>query len=388
MKPRKFIGYGRQSIDDDDKAAVLAALDSDFLTQGPAVERFEEAFAAKVGARHAIAVASGTAALHLTCLAGGLGPGDKAVTSDITFLASANAPKYCGSDIRFADVDSETVCINQDTLNKALQGERVKAVIPVHFAGLPVPLAALQGMADLVIEDAAHALGAVQSDGKPVGSCSHSDMAIFSFHPVKAITTAEGGMVTTNCDDLADRVRMLRNHGIERDAGKFVSFRSGASGPWCYEQHFLGFNYRMTDIQAALGLSQLKKLDGFIARRKQIVEQYDIAFKDVPWIEPIQTNDENRKRSGHHLFVARFDFETIKSSRKELMASLRERGIGTQVHYIPLHLQPFHKESCEGQIFGNAASYYERCLSLPLFPGMTEQDVAYVIENTITLTEC
>lgn len=383
MKPERFIGYGRQQIDDDDKAAVMAALDGDYLTQGPLVERFETAFAERVGARYGVAVANGTAALHLACLAAGVGHGDKVVTSDLTFLASASAPLLCGAEVRLADIDADTLGLCDDTVDRALLDERPNAIIPVHFAGLPVPLVGLRGRSDIIIEDAAHALGATHEDGSSVGSCSSSDMCIFSFHPVKTITTGEGGMVTTNDEGLAHKLRMLRSHGIERDPRLFEATPQADVGPWSYEQHDVGLNYRLTDIQAALGLSQLAKLDRFLARRREISAYYDEVFVGSPVIEPTQSTENYRSRSGHHLYVVKIDFDKIGRTRADVMTALRDKGIGTQVHYIPLHRQPSHisRGAGDGASFPNSEAYYQQCLSLPLFPDLKDGEVEYVVST-------
>lgn len=391
MKPTRFLGYGRQLIDDADKAAVMAVLDSDFLTQGPAIDRFEDAFAERVGAAYAVAVANGTAALHLACLAAEIGPGDTVVTSDLTFLASANAPLYCGADARLADIEADDLSISTRTVDAALGDARAKAVIPVHFAGCPAPLPTNgDGGKRVIIEDAAHALGASHAEnGAPVGSCAFSDMACFSFHAVKTITTGEGGMVTTNNKDLAARLRNLRSHGIERDAENFSATQPGDAGPWSYEQQGLGFNYRITDLQAALGHSQLAKLDAFVRRRREIALRYDAVFARVEAIVPMQADSARRDRSGHHLYATLIDFAALGTTRADFMNALRERGIGTQVHYIPLHRQPYHAARDVGghDQFVNTEAYYQKCLSLPLFPGMTDEEVEYVATQVMELVQ-
>jgi UDP-4-amino-4,6-dideoxy-N-acetyl-beta-L-altrosamine transaminase len=383
----KFIGYGRQSIDRSDIDAVVATLNSDYLTQGPAVERFEGALAERVGARHAVAVSNGTAALHLACLAAGVGPGDRGATSAITFAASANCIAYCGGEVAFIDIDRDSLGLSRPALAQLLAGDSpLKTVIPVHMAGLADGVAEIRALTGRLplIEDAAHALGGTYACGRPVGCGAYSDMAIFSFHPVKSITTGEGGAIVTNDGDLARRLRMLRNHGLERDPQYFTSadaFEGGHARPWHYEQTLLGFNYRMTDIQAALGLSQLAKLDRFLARRRDIARRYDDAFGKLANLRLPQSAPTQRARSGLHLYIAEIDFDALKTTRARFMARLRERGIGSQVHYIPVYRHPYYanRYRLDPARFANAEAYYSRCLSLPLFPAMTDEDVERVV---------
>ncbi len=383
---RPFLGYGRQSIDDADIAAVVDVLRGDFLTQGPAIERFEAALAEQTGARYAVSVSNGTAALHIACLAAGVGSRDLGLTSAITFAASANCICYAGGLPAFVDIDRTSLGMSVGGLQRAIDQEpRTKVVIPVHLAGLADSSAEIRRAAGrrIVIEDAAHSLGGQYACGKPVGCGAYSDMTILSFHPVKAITTGEGGAVLTNDEELARTLRRLRNHGIERDSSRFVgsdAFEDGNAKPWYYEQVELGFNYRMTDIQAALGLSQLSKLDLFIARRREIAARYDEAFSGVPGIELAQSASEQRARSAHHLYVLLFDFKSLKMTRSALMRQLRDFGIGTQVHYIPVYRLPYYAD--RGPVDRNqypvAESYYESCLSIPMHPGLTDEDVEYV----------
>ena len=380
---RPFLGYGRQCIDDADIAAVIDVLKSDFLTQGPAVERFEDAFAERTGARHAVAVANGTAALHLACLAAGLGPGDMAAVPTLTFVATANAPVYCGATVDLIDVELASRALAPADLRRFLEKRTdTKAVLPVHFAGLATDMAGIRAAAGrrIVIEDACHALGGTYEDGNPVGGCAHSDMSVFSFHPVKPITTGEGGAITTNDDGLAADLRRLRNHGIERDARQFSDAGEDEQGPWRYQQQSLGFNYRMTDLQAALGLAQLAKLDGFLVRRKEIASRYDEAFQGLPHLVVPQSSPEARARSGLHLYHLEVDFKSAGLTRSEMMAQLSEAGIGTQVHYIPVHRQPFHRArgDYENADFPNAERHYAGTLSIPLQPGLTDPDVDFV----------
>lgn len=376
--------YSTQCLDEADLVSVAAALAGDFLTQGKAVPRFEEALCEFTGARHAVAVSSGTAALHLACLAGGLGPDKSSVTSAITFVASANAPLYCGAASYLADVEPQTACISPRTLEAVLsRHNNVASVIPVHFAGLSIGAEALRATAGdrVIIEDACHSLGGVEEDGAPVGGCRHSDMAILSFHAVKAITTAEGGAITTNDDEFARQLRLLRSHGIERDRDLL---EQPEDGPWYYEQQLLGFNYRMTELQAALGLSQLAKLPTFMARRRELALRYHALLSDVAHVRPLH-DTEMTKRSGNHLFVVRIDFKRAGVTRAQVMERLRANNIGTQVHYIPVYRQPFHAARGVGAPadFPNSEAYYAECLSLPLHSRLDDQDVEMVVAKLV-----
>lgn len=383
----RFLGYGRQTIDQADIDAVVAVLNSDFLTQGPQVERFEAALAERVGARHAVAVSSGTAALHVACLAGGIGPGDLGLTSAITFAASANCLIYAGGHAGFVDIDPDTLGMAPAALERMLAtAASAKAVIPVHLAGLAHATADIRSIAGgrLVIEDAAHALGGFYPCGKPVGSCVYSDATVLSFHPVKQITTGEGGAILTNDPDLARRARLLRSHGIEREAERFVGADTREGGrvkPWLGEQQMLGFNYRMTDIAAALGLSQLDKLDHFLTRRRSIARRYDEAFAKLPHVRLPQSRPDERARSAHHLYIVVFDFAAMRTTRTVFMEKLAARRVGSQVHYMPVYHHPFHAQRChfERAQFPHAEDYYLGCLSLPLHPGLSDDEVERVI---------
>jgi UDP-4-amino-4,6-dideoxy-N-acetyl-beta-L-altrosamine transaminase len=390
-KSRRFLGYGRQSIDQSDVDAVVGVLRSDFLTQGPAVDKFEAALAERVGARHAVAVSSGTAALHIACLVAGLRPGDRGLTAAVTFAASANCLLYAGADAGFVDIDGNGLAMSPTALAHALEKEPgVNAIVSVHLAGLAHEAAAIRSLARkrFVIEDACHAIGGRYDCGAPIGCGAYSDMCVFSFHPVKTITTGEGGAVVTNDGDLARRLRMLRNHGIEREASRFVGGDEREGGevkPWLYEQQVLGFNYRMTDIQAALGLSQLTRLEQFLERRRAIARRYDEAFARLPHLHLPQSLPEQRGRSGHHLYIVLIDFAALRTTRTAFMGKLREHGIGTQVHYIPVYRQPYYvkRYALDRGAFPESESYYARCLSLPFYPGLTDEDVEHVIA-TIT----
>ncbi|MFI4951352.1 MAG: UDP-4-amino-4,6-dideoxy-N-acetyl-beta-L-altrosamine transaminase [Caulobacterales bacterium] len=372
--------YGRQTIEDDDIAAVAAALRSDFLTTGPAVEAFETAFAETVGARHAVACANGTAALHLAMLALDVQPGEAVVAPSITFLATANCARYVGAEVVFADVDPSSGLMTPDTLAEALTrlgGRRLRAVLPVHLRGDVAELPGLSALATeagaVLVEDAPHALGSTMTFGnvtERVGDVRHSAMATFSFHPVKTIATGEGGMVTTNDAGLAERLRILRSHGMVRPPG---------SDPWWYEMAQPGFNYRLPDILCALGLSQLAKLPRFAARRRALTKAYEAALAPLspivhiaarpPWSDPVL-----------HLMCVLIDFEAAGVSRRVVVGRLRERGVGTQVHYIPVHRQPYYRARYGDLDLPGAEAWYDRCLSLPLYPGMADDDVARVAQ--------
>jgi len=389
-----FLPYGRHLIDDDDVAAVAEVLRSASLTGGPMVARFEHAFAAAVGARHAVACASGTAALHLAALALDLGPADRVVVPSVTFLATANAATYVGADVVFADVDPDTGLMTPRHFEEALTraGRPVKAVFPVHLNG---HLADIQGIADVasshgaaVVEDACHALGGVYrgrtGERLIIGACAYSTMACFSFHPVKVIAMGEGGAITTADPGLAERLARLRSHGMVREAREFTetdqAFGSdGAANPWYYEMPEPGFNYRASEIHCALGLSQLAKLDRFLARRRQLADLYDAALAPLaPLVRPVPrpVNGE----SGWHLYVVLIDFVRASLTRAELMNRLHKLGIGTQVHYLPVHRQPCWRQRFRALSLPGADAYYDRCLSLPLFPAMADTDVARVVD--------
>ena len=395
---RRSLHYGRQHIDEDDIAAVVEVLKSDFLTQGPAVEHFEKEFAARVGANHAIAVSSGTAALHVACLAAGIGNRNVGVTSTLTFAATANAVLYCGGDVILCDVDRYGLCLAPDALRRALdQQPDTTAVLTVDFGGLAHNAAEIRAVAGdrIVIEDAAHALGGSYDDGRPIGCCAWSDMTVFSFHPVKSITCGEGGMITTNDDELARRARLFRNHGIERQPERFKTTVPPAApdeiGPWYYEQQVLGFNYRLSDIHAALGLSQLGKLGRFVARRRAIAAHYDSAFEDVPGLALHQSRPADRARSAMHLYIVELDYALLGTTRTDFMRALQQRRIKGQVHYIPVHRHPLYRERYryDPASFPRTEAYYAGCLSLPLHADMSDEETEYVISSVIkTIEQC
>ena len=380
----EFLSYGKQWIDDDDIRNVRAALSSDFLTQGPQIAEFEQALGKYTGARYCVAVANGTAALHLAVAALELAPDSEGITSTNSFVASSNAMIYNNIKPVFADIDQQTYLLDHSDLEKRIT-TRTKLIMPVHFAGQPAEMKSLKTLAEkykcAVIEDAAHAIGSRYHDGSLVGNCRYSDLTIFSFHPVKTITTGEGGAITTNDPGLYEKLLLLRNHGITREPLRLTNH----PGPWYYEMHLLGFNYRLTDLQAALGLSQLKKLDRFIQRRREIVQRYNTAFKSVPWL--IIPYEQKEVFSAFHLYVLRIDFNKINRSRLQVMEILKKKNIGTQVHYIPIHTQPYYQRRYHyhwGE-FPNAENYYQQALSIPLYPKLTDEQVQYVIGSILEL---
>ncbi|MEP3439269.1 MAG: UDP-4-amino-4,6-dideoxy-N-acetyl-beta-L-altrosamine transaminase [Hoeflea sp.] len=383
--PRRFIGYGRQSIEQGDIDAVVNCLTGDYLTQGPAIEAFESSVCEYLGARHAVAVSSGTAALHVAAMAAGAAPGVIGVTQTMTFVASANSLAYCGADVCLTDIDPDTMSMSPEALSNHLDRyPQTRIIIPVSMTGLSSNGDALRDVAGrerIIIEDASHSLGADREDGTKIGAPGYADMTVFSFHPVKPITTGEGGIVVTEDDELARRLRLLRSHGIERDPD---ALRPGHKGePWYYEQQELGLNYRLSDIQAALGTAQMGRLDNFIARRRAIAEQYDRRLSGLPHIRRCGADAGQRARSGHHLYVIGVDFAAVGKSRSEVMNLLRHHDIGSQVHYIPVHRQPWweHRFLNRTDTFPAAESYYEECLSIPCFPGMSDDEVDHVIET-------
>lgn len=376
----RVIPYGTQEIDQQDIASVVEVLKSPWLTQGPAIERFEAALVAATSSTRAVAVSNATAALHLACIALGLGPGDRLWTSPNTFVASANCARYCGAEVDFVDIDPRTYNMSVAALKKKLEqaasaGKLPKIVVPVHFSGQPCDMLAIHRLAQeygfRIIEDAAHALGAGYR-GKPVGSCEYSDATILSFHPVKIITTAEGGAVLTRDPELADRVQMLRSHGITRAASRM---KAESHGDWYYQQIELGFNYRMTDLQAALGVSQLERLANFIERRRERVSRYAEILEGSNAVLPYQAD---YAQSAWHLYVIQV---SCAKERKQVFDHLRKAGILVNVHYIPVHLQPYYRDlGFQHGDFPEAERYYERAISLPMFPGLTDEQQLYVAE--------
>lgn len=367
--------YGRQWLDDDDVAAVVEVLRSDWLTTGPKVTEFEEAFASEVGAKYAVAVSSGTAALHAAVYSLGIGPGDEVIVPSMTFAATANCVVYQGGRPVFADVDPGTLLLDPNSVLSRITS-RTKAVIAVDYAGQPCDYDALREITEryglALLDDACHALGA-RCKGRPAGSLA--DLNIFSFHPVKHITTGEGGMISTDDAGLAQRMRLFRNHGITSD-----HHQRDQQGSWFYEMVDLGYNYRITDLQCALGLSQLRKLPNFVALRQAIARRYDSAFTESPLVQPLGVRDD--VVHSYHLYVVLLNTSQVHTSRAEVFAALRAQRIGVNVHYVPVHLHPFYRErfGTEPGICPVAEAAYERILSLPIFPRMTDQDVGDVIE--------
>ena len=379
-----MIPYGRQEISQSDIDAVTQVLSSDYLTQGPCLPRFEDALAKYVGASHAVAVNSATSALHIACLALDLGPGDNLWTVPTTFVASANCAIYCGADVDFVDIDPLTYNMSPVALEVKLKKARAagslpKVVVPVALCGQSCDLAAIRNLADeynfSIIEDASHAVGGTY-ENKPIGDGRYADITIFSFHPVKIITTAEGGMALTNSSKLAAKMELFRSHGITRDPDLMTH---DADGPWYYQQIALGYNYRMTEIQAALGLSQLDRLDSYVSKRAAYAARYDELLADFPLNCPKQNPNTG---SAWHLYVINLKLEQIKKTHRQVFEGLREAGVGVNLHYIPVHLQPYYRNlGFKPGDFPAAEEYYSRAISLPLFPTMTQQDQDHVVES-------
>ncbi|MBI4843593.1 MAG: UDP-4-amino-4,6-dideoxy-N-acetyl-beta-L-altrosamine transaminase [Nitrospirae bacterium] len=398
-----MIPYGRQWIDEEDIKAVADVMRSDFITQGPKIDEFEKLIAESCGARYSVAVNSGTSALHIACLAAGAGQGDEAVTSPITFTASANCAVYCGSVPVFADINTKTYNISVAETEKKIT-KSTKMIIPVDFAGQSADMEPVFNLAKekgrqygkkiFVIEDASQAQGSYYR-GKAVGSCAFSDMTVMSFHPVKHITTGEGGAVLTNDEELYKKLRRLRNHGITNIPGDFVNREdafqhiggqlSEVVNPWYYEQIDLGYNYRITDMQCALGISQMKKLKRFTRRRREIVNMYNEFFSRIENIKtPYESPDCD---SNFHLYILLVEWERFGTNRAKFMTELKNKGIHTQVHYIPVHTQPFYRKNFKTG-WGdcpNAEEYYRNCLSIPLYPAMTDEDAKFVMDTILKL---
>ncbi len=385
---KKIIPYGKHYIDQDDINSVVDILKNKNLTQGPTVLAFEKAVANFVGSKYAVAMSSWTAGLHMAYLAAGLKENDKIITSPVTFVATSNAALYCNAKPIFSDIDPETINLCSKQLEEKVQNiDNIKIISPVHFSGLPCDMKEIKRIADkhkiTVIEDAAHALGAKYKDGSMVGNCKYSDMTGFSFHPVKSIAAGEGGMITTNNKRLYKKLLKLRSHGINKLDDKLINtelaFTGDIKNPWYYEMQELGYNYRITDIQCALGQSQLKKLNKFIERRLELVLRYDKAFATFNNVKPIQK--KYRKLSSHHLYVVEINFSNLEINRVKLMTELRNEGILTQVHYMPVTSHPYYMslgyKTCN---YRNSVDYYNKCLSLPLYYSLTNDDQSKVIK--------
>lgn len=369
-----MIPYGRQTIDEKDIDAVVETLGSDFLTTGPKVQEFERKFAKYVGAKYAVTVSSGTAALHVACLAAGLKNGDELITSPITFAASANCALYCGAKPVFVDIKEENGLIDENLIEEKITS-KTKIIIPVHYTGLPCDMQKIKEISDkhdlIVIEDACHALGAKYKNSK-IGDCQYSDMAVFSFHPVKHITTGEGGMITTNSKELYDKLIMLRTHGITKESDKLINKQEG---PWFYEIQELGYNYRITDIQCALGISQLEKIDEFVERRREIAKKYDESFFGMDEIETIRESEDCK--NAYHLYVIK---TKDKETRLKLFNHLKENEIFCQVHYIPVHWHPYYQKlGYEKEDSPVSGGFYERIISLPIYPGLKQDEQNKII---------
>ena len=377
-----MIPYGRQDINQADIDAVVAVLQSDFLTQGPQVPLFERVVAEHVGAKHALAVNSATSALHIACLALGLGPGDWLWTTPVTFVASANCGLYCGSQVDFVDIDSRTYNLCPKALHVKLAaaekaGKLPKVLVAVHLCGQPCDMAAIHELGQKygfkIIEDASHAIGG-KYKGEFIGNSRYSDITVFSFHPVKIITTAEGGMVLTNSDELANQMALLRSHGITRDIAQMTH---APDGPWYYQQIDLGYNYRMTELQGALGVSQMRRLDAFVSRRHQLAERYNRLLADLPVNIPWQHPDSY---SGLHLYVIRLQLDKISKTHRQVFDAMRDQGIGVNLHYIPVHTQPhYQRMGFSVGDYPQAEQYYGEAISLPIFQAMSDNQLVQVV---------
>jgi UDP-4-amino-4,6-dideoxy-N-acetyl-beta-L-altrosamine transaminase len=383
-----MIPYGRQDITQADIDAVVAVLRSDHLTQGPQVPLFEQAVASHVGAKHALAVNSATSALHIACMALGLGPGDWLWTSPITFVASANCALYCGAQVDFVDIDPRTYNLCPKALERKLQiakqqGRLPKVVVPVHLCGQPCDMAAIHALSQQygfkIIEDASHAIGG-RYQGEFIGNGRFSDITVFSFHPVKIITTAEGGMAMTNSDELAHKMALLRSHGITRDPAHMTH---EPDGPWYYQQIDLGYNYRMTELQAALGLSQMTRLDDYVARRHALARRYDTLLADLPITMPWQHPDSY---SAYHLYVVRLQLDNISVTNRQVFESLRAKDIMVNLHYIPVHTQPYYQQmGFKHGDFPDAEQYYSEAISIPMHVNLSDSEIKKVV-NTLALS--
>ena len=383
-----MIFYGKQSIDENDIDAVVEVLKSDFLTQGPAIEKFEKCVAEYCGAKYAVAVTSATAALHISCLSAGLGKDDILWTSPITFTASANCGRYCGADVDFVDIDPSTYNMSIAELEKKLQAAEIKprVVVPVHLAGQSCEMDKIYKLSQKygfkVIEDASHAIGADYKETK-VGCCKYSDMTVFSFHPVKIVTTGEGGMVLTNDKDLYEKLVLYRSHGITRDPKLMTGT---ADGPWYYQQIDLGFNYRMTDMQAALGYSQMQKVNEFVSKRRYLAKRYNELLKNINGIQLPDQNEDTK--SSWHLYVVRVDFSKISKTKNQIFAEMKEKGICLNLHYIPVHTQPYYENlGFKGGDFPNSEKYYDEAFTLTLYYSLTDDQQDHIVKSLVEVLQ-
>ncbi len=394
-KLSRFLPYSRQSIDKEDIYEVTKTLKKDFITQGPKIYEFEKNFAKYVKAKYAVACATGTAALHIACQSLKLGKGRNLLTSPITFVASANCAQFLGADTHFADIDLDNYCISPSSLEKILKNKKIDIVVVVHMSGHPADLEGINNLKKKydfkIIEDACHALGSSYKN-KKIGSCFYSDISTFSFHPVKPITTGEGGMVTTNSEKIYKSLLKFRTHGIHKNKDDFFNKdmaydKIGNVNQWYYEMSDLGHNHRITDFQSALGNSQLKKIDKFIQARRKIAKIYNNGFSKYKFIKVPKVNPNTSH--AYHLYTLLIDFKRINKSRNEIMKKLRDMNIGTQVLYIPIHLQPYYLKKYGFKIgdFPNAENYYESCLSIPIFPNIQKREIDYVIDRINNLVQ-
>lgn len=387
------IPYGKHFIDEDDIKSVIDVLRNQNLTQGKNVDQFEEAVAQFVGAKYAVAMSSWTSGLHMACIAAGIKRGTKVITSPITFVASSNAALYCDAEPIFVDIDPDTINVDCNHLEEALKNNnQVKAIIPVHYAGLPCDMENIQILGkkyqSYIIEDAAHALGAKYADGSMVGSCKYSDMTGFSFHPVKSIAAGEGGMITTNNEEIYNKLIKLRSHGINKLNDKLIdsdlAYTRGIKNPWYYEMQELGYNYRITDIQCALGKSQLLKLPSFLKRRLELARVYDEAFSNLDNVYPIHNNF--RDFSSHHLYVLRINYKALNTNRAEFMNNLVKENIITQVHYMPVTSHPYYKSlGYKTSDYPSANKFYDEAISIPLYYSLSDAEQKKVINAILSL---
>ncbi len=383
-----MIPYGRHHIDKEDIKSVVKVLKGNNLTQGPLISAFEKKISKYVGSKYSVAVTSCTAGLHLASIVSGIKKGKTLLTSPITFASTANSSLFCGGETVFADIDNSTINLSVSNIKKIISKKKIHAISPVHFSGLACDVKGIKKIADkigaAIYEDAAHAFGASYPDGTKVGSCKYSDMTIFSFHPVKSISTGEGGIITTNNKKIYEKLLRLRNHGFEKNKNNFISKKNSHTNekinPWYYEMQELGYNYRITDIQCALGLSQLKKIDKFINKRRKIAKYYDSAFVNLKNCKPVQK--DMRDLSSNHLYILRINFKKLKKTRAELMNQFKKIGIITQVHYIPVINHPyFNKKKYKINSFPNSLDYYNSALSIPIFYDLTNKQQLYIIDK-------